>query len=259
LVTATKFVTSALTIAEMEARKIRHDSSELWMRAVQPALWLVVFGSALTALRSSQLTEGDYSYLQFMSAGIIAQSVLFVAILYGVRLIWERDVGMLTKLLSTPAPRASVVIGKTLASSVRGIFMAIVVLGLTLILGINLRLDPLDVLGVFFVVVLFAMAFTAFSMTLSAFLGTQNRMMAFGQALTMPLFFASNAIYPISLMPKWLQYISEFNPLSYVVDAMRSMLLTGDYAQVPLDIAAIGAFTALMMVAASVVLRKLVQ
>jgi ABC-2 type transport system permease protein len=84
-------------------------------------------------------------------------------------------------------------------------------------------------------------------------------MMAFGQALTMPLFFASNAIYPISLMPKWLQYVSEFNPLSYVVDAMRSMLLTGDYSQVPLDIAAIGIFLALMMVSASLCLRKLVQ
>ncbi len=83
----TKFISSSLTIAEMEARKIRHDSSELWMRAIQPALWLVVFGSALTELRSSQLTNGNYTYLQFMSAGVIAQSVLFVAILYGVRLM----------------------------------------------------------------------------------------------------------------------------------------------------------------------------
>jgi len=254
-----KFVASALTVAEMEARKIRHDSSELWMRAIQPALWLVVFGSALTELRSSQLTQGDYTYLQFISAGVIAQSVLFVAILYGVRLIWERDMGMLTKLLSTPSPRAAIVIGKTVASSIRGVFMGVVVLGLTLVLGINLRLDPLDVIGVFFVIVLFAMGFTAFSMIASSFLGTQNRMMAFGQALTMPLFFASNAIYPISLMPTWLRAVAEVNPLSYVVDAMRSMLLTGDYSQVPLDVLAIGVFTVIMMVAASVVLRKLVQ
>jgi ABC-2 type transport system permease protein len=259
LTSAGKFVSSALAIAEMEARKIRHDSSELWMSAIQPALWLVVFGSALTELRSSQLTEGNYTYLQFMSAGIIAQSVLFVAILYGVRLIWERDMGILTKLLATPSPRSAVVVGKTLASSVRGLFMAIVVLGITLVMGINLRLDPLDVLGVFAVVILFSMAFTAFSMMISSFLQTQNRMMAFGQALTMPLFFASNAIYPISLMPSWLQVISKANPLSYVVDAMRSMILTGDYSQVPLDIAAIGIFTILMMVAASIVLRKLVQ
>ena len=256
---AGKFLSSALTIAEMEARKIRHDSSELWMRAIQPALWLVVFGSALEGLRSSALTEGDYSYLQFISAGVIAQSVLFVAILYGVRLIWERDMGMLTKLLSTPSPRAAVVVGKTLASSVRGLFMAIVVLGLTLILGINLRLDPVDVLGVFVVVILFAMAFTAFSMVASSYLQTQNRMMAFGQALTMPLFFASNAIYPISLMPRWLQYVAEVNPLSYIVDAMRSMLLTGDYSQVPADIAAVGIFTVLMTICASLALRKLVQ
>jgi ABC-2 type transport system permease protein len=75
----------------------------------------------------------------------------------------------------------------------------------------------------------------------------------------MPLFFASNAIYPLSLMPAWLKVIAEFNPLSYVVDAMRSMMLTGDYSQVPLDIAVIGAFTVVMMFSASLVLRKLVQ
>ena len=99
------FASKALTIAEMEARKIRHDSSELWMRCIQPALWLVVFGSALSKVRG--LSTGSYSYLQFLSAGVLAQSVMFIAILYGVKLIWERDVGMLTKLLSTPALRDS--------------------------------------------------------------------------------------------------------------------------------------------------------
>ena len=84
-------------------------------------------------------------------------------------------------------------------------------------------------------------------------------MMAFGQALTMPLFFASNAIYPISLMPKWLQYVSEVNPLSYVVDAMRSMILTGVYSNLPLDIAAISFSTILFVALASLKIKRMLE
>jgi ABC-2 type transport system permease protein len=83
--------------------------------------------------------------------------------------------------------------------------------------------------------------------------------MGIGQAITMPLFFASNAIYPLSLMPPLLQEISKYNPLSYVVDAMRAMLLTGDYSGLPLDILVLLASTVILVACASVLLKKLVE
>ena len=252
-------VSSALTIAEIEARKIRHDSTELWMRTVQPALWLLVFGEVFNAIRSSLLSIPGYSYIQYIAPGVLAQSVLFVAIFYGITIVWERDVGLLTKLLSTPSPRLSVVVGKALAAGVRGIFQGIMVFALALIIGINLRFDPLDVAGVFITAVLLAMCFASLSMTLASFLKTRDRMMGIGQAITMPLFFASNAIYPVSLMPVWLQYISKFNPLSYGVDAIRSMLLTGDYSTLPVDIFALLLFTLFFITCASVVLKRLIE
>ena len=250
-------VSSALTIAEIEARKIRHDSTELWMRTVQPALWLLVFGEVFNAVRS--LSIPGYTYIQYIAPGVLAQSVLFVAIFYGITIVWERDVGLLTKLLSTPSPRLSIVVGKTLAAGVRGIFQGVMVFALALIIGINLRFDPLDVAGVFIAAVLLAMCFASLSMTLASFLKTRDRMMGIGQAITMPLFFASNAIYPVSLMPVWLQYISKFNPLSYVVDAMRSMLLTGDYSGMPVDILALLLSFFFFIACASTVLKRLVE
>jgi ABC-2 type transport system permease protein len=54
---------------------------------------------------------------------------------------------------------------------------------------------------------------------------TRERFMGVGQVLTMPLFFASNAIYPTSIMPGWLKTISQLNPLTYVVDALRTFML----------------------------------
>ena len=252
-----RVASSAMTIAEMEARKIRHDSTELWMRCVQPALWLLIFGEVFNSIRS--LPTGGFSYIQFITPGVLAQSVLFVAIFYGITIVWERDVGLLTKLLSTPSPRISVVVGKALAAGVRGIFQGIMIFALALIIGVNIRFDPLDVLGVFVVVVLFAMCFASLSMTLASFLKTRDRMMGIGQAITIPLFFGSNAIYPVSMMPQWLQYVSAYNPLTYVVDAMRSMLLTGDYSGLPLDIAALLAATVLFVLSASILLKKLIE
>lgn len=252
-----RFATSAFTIAEMEARKIRHDSTELWMRTIQPALWLLIFGEVFNAIRG--LAPGGYSYIQYIAPGVLAQSVLFVAIFYGITIVWERDVGLLTKLLSTPTPRISVVVGKALAAGVRGIFQGVMIFALALIIGVNLRFDPLDVAGVFVVVVLFAMCFASFSMTLASFLKTRDRMMGIGQAITIPLFFGSNAIYPVSLMPAWLQAISRYNPLSYVVDAMRSMLLTGDYSALPLDILALLVSTGFFIACASISLKRLIE
>lgn len=252
-----KPILSVLTIAEMEARKIRHDSTELWTRAVQPALWLLIFGEVFNTIRG--LSPGGFSYLQYVSPGVLAQSVLFVAIFYGITIVWERDMGLLTKLLSTPSPRFSIVTGKALAAGVRGIFQAIIIFALALVIGVNLRLDPLDVLGVFVVIVLFAMCFSSLSMVLASILKTRDRMMGIGQAITMPLFFSSNAIYPANIMPAWLQAISTYNPLSYVVDAMRAMLLTGNYSNLPVDIAALLLATSTFVTAASIVLRRLIE
>jgi ABC-2 type transport system permease protein len=250
-------VNSAFTIAEMEARKLRHDSTELWMRAVQPALWLLVFGEVFNTIRG--LAPGGFSYIQYIAPGVLAQSVLFIAIFYGITIVWERDVGLLTKLLSTPSPRISVVVGKALAAGVRGIFQGVMIFALDLIIGVNLRFDLLDVAGVLLVSVLFSMCFASLSMTLASFLKTRDRMMGIGQVITMPLFFASNAIYPISLMPAWLQTISVYNPLSYVVDGMRAMLLTGDYAGLPVDMVVLLAFTTVFILTASALLKRLIE
>ena len=100
------FFNKTLSIAEMEVRKLRHDPTELITRAVQPALWLLIFGEVFT--RMHIIPTGNLSYLSFITPGILAQSVLFIAIFYGIAVIWERDLGILHKFLVSPTPTASV-------------------------------------------------------------------------------------------------------------------------------------------------------
>jgi len=248
---------SALSIVEMEVRKIRHDSTELWTRGVQPALWLLLFGEVFNRVRD--LSIPGYDYIQFLTPGVLAQSVLFIAIFYGITLVWERDVGLLTKLLSTPSPRSSIVVGKALAAGVRGVFQSIMVFTLAVFMGVNLRHNLLNMAGVFVVIILLAMCFSTFSMCLASMLKTREKMMGIGQMITMPLFFGSNAIYPITLMPPWLQSLSKLNPLTYVVDALRALLLTGDYSNIPEDIAFLSVITLILVVLASISISRLLE
>jgi len=252
-----KYISAALTLTEFELRKLRHDWTQVLLRSIQPALWLVVFGSVFGRIR--EIPTGGIPYLQFMTPGILAQSVMFVAIFYGISLVWERDLGLLAKLLSTPAPRSAIVLGKALSAGVRGIFQAVTILILALIIRVNISLNPLKILGTFIVITLFGMCFSSLSMCLVSVFRTRERMMGIGQALTMPLFFASNAIYPISLMPGWLKAVSIINPISYVVDAMRALLVTGDFARMPIDILAITLATALLVTIASLTFRKIIS
>jgi ABC-2 type transport system permease protein len=252
-----RYLASALTLAEFELRKVRHDTSQIWLRSVQPALWLLVFGTVFSQIRG--ITTGPFSYLQFMTPGILAQSVMFVAIFYGITVVWERDLGLLNKLLSTPAPRSAIVLGKALSAGVRGIFQAITVLALALIIQVHLSLNIVTVLGVFVIIILFGMCFSSLSMSLAPIFQTRERMMGIGQAITMPLFFASNAIYPLSLMPGWLKTAAIVNPLSYVVDAMRALLVTGDFSSLPQDILALVITTAVLVTLASLSFRKILS
>jgi ABC-2 type transport system permease protein len=221
----TSYFGRTFTIAGMEARKLLHDPTELLTRAVQPALWLLVFGQVFTRVRA--IPTGNMRYIDFMAPGILSQSVLFIAIFYGISVIWERDLGVLHKFLVSPTPRTALVLGKALSAGIRGLTQAVIVYFLALLLGVQMNWNPLALLGVLAVVMLGAAFFSTFSLVIACLVKTRERFMGIGQILTMPLFFASNAIYPISIMPRWLQVVSHGNPLTYQVDALRALMLAG--------------------------------
>ena len=95
-------VARSCALCLVELQKLRRDKTELVTRAVQPALWLIVFGTTFTRLRA--IPTGDVPYLDFLAPGVIAQSALFISIFYGIQIIWERDAGVLAKLMVTPDP-----------------------------------------------------------------------------------------------------------------------------------------------------------
>jgi ABC-2 type transport system permease protein len=250
LQTARRFIAKTFIMVELEARKLRHDPSELLTRAIQPALWLLVFGVVLNQVRL--IPTGDFSYLEFLTPGVLAQSVLFISIFYGITIVWERDLGIVQKFLVSPSSRNALVTGKALSAGIRSLSQALIVYLLALAIGVGLDLKLLNIFLVAVTVVIGAAIFATLSLIIACLVKTRERFMGIGQMITMPLFFASNAIYPISIMPKWLQVIALGNPLTYMVDALRDLMITGWVTEfsLALDFVVMGGFALVLILIA---------
>jgi ABC-2 type transport system permease protein len=254
-----RFVFDTYTVLRAELIKIRHDPFEMASRAAQPLLWLVVFGQIMA--QTHAIPTGDLSYIDYLAPGVLAQSAMFSAIFFGLAVIWERDLGLVHKLLVSPASRSSLILGKAIASGGRALVQGVIVYVASYAIGVDLRLDVLSILGVACVVVLGSALFATFSMIIACLVRTRERFMGIGQLITMPLFFASSAIYPISMMPPWLQVISLLNPLTYMVDALRTLMIVGATSAhgVPLDIAVLSVVTGALVIVGARLYPRLAQ
>ncbi len=246
-----------LVMIELELRRPRHDRTEICFRAVQPILWIVTYGPVMSGVKA--IPTGGVPYTDFITPGVMIQTTTFVSIFYGLMMVWERDSGILKKLLVTPASRYSMVIGRSMASGVRATFQALIILPIALIIGVRFIPNP-SYFALAFIIIFFASGgFAAISILAASFMKTRERFMGIGQAIIMPLFFASNALYPIQLMPPILREFSTFNPLSYVVDAVRGLLITGDLSNLIIDLVAIAVFDIVLFILASISFKRIIE
>jgi ABC-2 type transport system permease protein len=141
---------------------------------------------------------------------------------------------------------------------VRAVSQVVVVLVLASLLGVRFHWQPLRLLGAAAAVMLGSSFFAALSMTITGLVRTRERLMGIGQAITMPLFFASNALYPTAIMPAWVRAITHVNPLSYEVNVLRQLLL-GLPGNLAADFAALLGATAVGIAAASLLLGRLAR
>ncbi len=245
-----RMVEGTLAMAQAEMRKLRHDHLDIVTRSVQPLLWLFIFGTALQ--HNSALTAGTSDYRAYLAPGVMAQAAMFIAIFYGLSVIWERDVGQLQRLLATPLSRSSIVLGKAAGACVRALVQALLLLVVLAVAGIGVRWNVGGILGTLAMLMLGTAAFACMSMLLAAAVKERERFMGIGQLIMMPLFFASSALYPLSLMPGWLHVVARVNPLTYEVQGLRQMLVgVGGSGEVWLDFLVVIGFFAAMLVAAT--------
>jgi ABC-2 type transport system permease protein len=152
------------------------------------------------------------------------------------------------------------VLGKALSAGVRALSQAIIVYALALVMGVGMDWNVPALAGVIALVVLGAALFSTFSLIIACIVKTRERFMGIGQVLTMPLFFASNAIYPTAIMPEWLKWIAHVNPLTYEVDGLRTLMLAHGASSLglPLDFGVLVGTLGLLVLVCALIYPRIV-
>jgi ABC-2 type transport system permease protein len=247
-------LTSVSALVEMELRRLKHDPIEIATRAVQPILWVTVFGVVMA--HRIQIYVGDY--VSYISAGVVFQSATFMALAYGIMMVFERESGVLKRLLSAPLSRVSIVVGRSLAGAVRASTQYVIVLVSAALVGARFTSNPLLLVLGYLIVVYASTGFTAISILAASLMKTRERFMGIVGAISMPLFFASNALYPIEIMPEAIKIFAEVNPLTYAVDAVRNLVLYSNL-DISVDLLALTLFNILALLIAVVELNKIIE
>ncbi len=245
-----------------ELRKWIKNPFVLFISLVQPIIWMGLFGKAmnLDALIPPSLQNGPNnpitaflggasSYFSYMAVGMLAFVVLFATMFSGMSIVWDRRLGFLNKVLSTPASRGSIILSKVNIAVVRALVQAGIVLVAALALGLQFgaAFNPMYLLGVFAALFLMSIGLSALFVAIAIRSTKWETQMAIMNLLNLPLLFASNALFPITAMPSWLQDVANVNPVSYGTDAARQLLLANavNWTSVTNDFLFLGVFAAI--------------
>jgi len=188
---------------------------------------------------------GVKDYFSYFSVGMISFIALFTTMFSGMSIVWDRRLGFLNKVLSTPVSRGAVIFSKVLNASLRSMFQATVVLLLAAVFGLQVSstFSVLNILGVYAAVFLLCLGLSSVFLALALRSTKWETQMAIVNLINLPLMFASNTFFPISQMPPWIQAIASVNPVSYLTDAVRQLtVLPLDARSLMIDFGFLGGF-----------------
>jgi ABC-2 type transport system permease protein len=214
----------------------------LFSSLLQPALWLAFFGIAMSSsfdqlMAGTPVTPGvlTIGYLTFMAAGIIAMTTLFTSLFGGMIILFDKNWGLMREIMASPMPRNHVIIGIGLSGMTKSIIQALIimvfgiVLGAGFFIGYNAVQVAVSVLGILLFVSIFALGFLFLSAGIAISMETPEGMQGVMTLMTMPIFFASNALYPINAFPEVLRVISTYNPMTLLINGIRYFAIGPDF------------------------------
>ncbi len=248
-------------LTNRELKKWYQQPFVLAMGILQPILWLALLGKAMnignivTGIPGvdpkvvMMHTFGTADYFSFISMSMVAFTVVFTTAFVGMSVVWDKRLGFMNKVLSTPVSRSAIILSKVLAASVRAIFQAAIVAAVAFALGLTTgsNFAWYSILGVFAIVFFISVGLSSFFTALTLRATRMEMPQAIFQLITLPLMFASSAYFPIAQMPSWLQAIANVNPISYTIDAVRRLIVFSDgFGPLPLDFAYVGIFAVIV-------------
>jgi len=222
-------------------RYVRYKSL-LFSSLLQPALWLAFFGIAMSSnfdrfTSGIPVPPGGYSigYLTFMGAGMIAMTTLFTSLYGGIIFLFDKNWGLMREILASPLPRTHIIVGVGLSGMTKSFIQVVIITLFGLLLGVRFfaGYSPLQVaiavVGIFAFVGIFSLGFLFFSSAIAISMESPEGLQGVITLLSMPLFFVSNALYPIDSFPPLLQTFSVINPLTHLITGIRYFSIGPDF------------------------------
>ena len=234
-----------------EVKRYVRDRTRIVSSFMQPLLWLLVFGTGIGAALRGGFQIPGLSFQELIFPGIVAQTLLFTSMFMGISVIWDREFGFLKEILVAPISRFSLFLGKMFGDSTDALVQGVMVFGLALLLGIRFSLTAF--LICLPIMLLITIGLVSVGLTIASFMNSLESFGAIQSFINLPLFFLSGALFPVvGTNIQWLETAARLNPLTYGVDALKSVILGAPYALLQIqplmvDIAVIGVFDVVMI------------
>ena len=240
-------------------RKMVRVKLLLFFALFQPLLFLLLFSQVFNRL--DQLPGFPYdSYLQFLVPSIIALTALNSAFQSGIGMVTDIEDGLLDKFLIAPIRRSSILLGKVMADATRMAMQVLIIVGISLLMGARFETGVLGVLMMILLAACFGIAWAGLSNVIALRTGNGELTMMIGILITFPVLFLSTSFMPSALLPSWLDVVATFNPITYIVEAVRALVNTGwDWTAIGKAFGVTAGLAVVTFTAATAAFRKVIS
>jgi ABC-2 type transport system permease protein len=218
-----EFVRGFMVVANRELQRLVHDRARMISSLAQPLMFFVIFGAGFNKMISTASIAPGVGFIQFLFPGIVAQTVFMTSIFSGMSVVWDREFGFLRELLVAPISRFGIVFGKVVGASIQAMVQATIIMLLAPLLHVHVTLQMMILL--YPMLALVSLSMSGLGILLASRMRSQQAFQMVMQLFVMPMIFVSGIFFPLNNVPTWLATISEINPLTYGVDAIRQVFL----------------------------------
>lgn len=230
-----------------EVKRYFRDKVRIVSSFFQPFLWLVIFGTGFRF--AGQI--GELNYQEYLFPGIIGQTLLFTSMFMGISVIWDKEFGFMKEILVAPISRVTIFLGKMIGDSTDAVLQGTIIFLVAALIGI--KVDPLTYLAALPVMLLITFGLVSIGLTIASFMRSLESFGVIQSFINLPLFFLSGALFPLTnpSIPEWLRIASKANPMTYGVDALRTIILGEAWQPLQalhVNLAVLGAFDMIMII-----------
>ena len=205
--------------------RLWRDRMRFMTSLVMPLLYLVVFGTGLSASLRGGFAIPGVDYMQYIFPGVISMTLLTSGLMGAMSIVHDREFGFLKEVLVAPVPRPAVAVGKMLGGVTQAVLQGTVILLLAPWAGVALSLPAIAQLLAMMVVLAFALV--SLGLLISTCMQTMQGFQGLMNLLLMPMVFLSGAMFLLDGLPGWMTVLTRLNPAAYGIDALRRAALAG--------------------------------